>query len=122
MNKTSTSKKQAAAKMEKAVKAAKPAVGSNKRAEAKTQKPESIAGKEAPATIEKTPRRAPKAEAVLTLLKRPDGATSAELMAVTGWQAHSVRGFLSGVVVKKMGLTLGSAKDHQGERRYSLAT
>ena len=57
---------------------------------------------------------------VLDLLKRPDGATLKELMKATGWQAHSVRGFLSGTVGKKMGLTVTSAKGDAGERAYSV--
>jgi len=51
-----------------------------------------------------------KATKVLDLLKRPDRATLAELMNDTGWQAHSVRGFLSGTVSKKLGLAVTSAK------------
>jgi hypothetical protein len=61
-----------------------------------------------------------KAAKVLDLLKGPDGATLAELMKATGWQAHSVRGFLSGTVGKKMGLTVASAKPEGDERRYSV--
>jgi len=57
---------------------------------------------------------------VLDLLKQPGGVTSKELMKATGWQAHSVRGFLSGTVAKKMGLTVGSTKGEDGERRYSV--
>src|SRR5205807_3747930 len=49
-----------------------------------------------------------KAAKILELLKRPGGATSKELMKATGWQPHSVRGFLSGTVGKKMGLTVTS--------------
>jgi hypothetical protein len=55
---------------------------------------------------------------VLDLLKQPGGVTSAELMKATGWQAHSVRGFLSGTVGKKMGLAVTSTKGEDGERRY----
>src|SRR3984957_609751 len=57
---------------------------------------------------------------VLDLLKRPDGVTLKELMKATGWQAHSVRGFLSGTVGKKMGLAVTSTKDEAGERTYSV--
>jgi hypothetical protein len=41
-------------------------------------------------------------------------------MKVTGWQPHSVRGFLSGTVGKKMGLTVTSTKGEDGERSYSI--
>ena len=57
---------------------------------------------------------------VLDLLKRPGGVTARELMKITGWQAHSVRGFLSGVVGKKMGLAVTSNKAEDGERTYSV--
>ena len=57
---------------------------------------------------------------VLDLLKRPDGATLKELMKAPGWQPHSVRGFLSGTVGKKMGLTVTSTKGEDGERTYSV--
>jgi len=57
---------------------------------------------------------------VLDLLKRPEGATAKELLKLTGWQAHSLRGFLSGTVGKKMGLTVTSTKGEDGERSYSV--
>ena len=57
--------------------------------------------------------------AILDLLKR-GGATAKELMKVTGWQPHSVRGFLSGTIRKKMGLEVVSATGDDGERRYSI--
>jgi len=77
----------------------------------------------------KTPKGAKKAKAaregsktnkVLELLKRPGGVTAKELMKATGWQPHSVRGFLSGTVGKKMGLTVISTKAEDGERTYSV--
>jgi hypothetical protein len=43
-----------------------------------------------------------------------------ELMKVSGWQAHSVRGFLSGTVGKKLGLAVTSTKGEDGERSYSV--
>jgi hypothetical protein len=67
-----------------------------------------------------TARDGSKAAKVLDLLKRPNGATLAELMKATGWQAHSVRGFLSGTVGKKLGLTVTSTKAEDGERTYSV--
>jgi hypothetical protein len=61
-----------------------------------------------------------KTSKVLELLKRPEGVTAKELMKATGWQPHSVRGFLSGTVGKKMGLTVTSTKSVEGERTYSV--
>ena len=58
---------------------------------------------------------------VLDLVKRSGGATLKQLMKATGWQAHSVRGFLSGTLGKKMGLKIESSKTNDGERVYSLA-
>ena len=65
-------------------------------------------------------REGSKAAKVLGLLRRPDGASLKELMKATGWLAHSVRGFLSGAVAKRMGLKLVSAKNEDGERRYTV--
>ena len=65
-------------------------------------------------------REGSKKAAVLALLRRPVGATLAEIMEATGWQPHSVRGFLSGAVGKRMGLTVASAKREDGERVYQL--
>jgi hypothetical protein len=61
-----------------------------------------------------------KSAKILDLLKRPGGATAKELMKATGWQAHSLRGFLSGTVGKKMGLAVTSTKGEDGERTYSI--
>ena len=57
---------------------------------------------------------------VLHLLKRSGGATLNDLMQATDWQAHSVRGFLSGTLRKKMGLALTSTNREDGARTYSL--
>jgi len=72
------------------------------------------------ATKAKGARDASKANKVLELLKRSGGATAKELMKATGWQPHSVRGFLSGTVSKKMGLSVTSTKGEDGERTYSV--
>ena len=57
---------------------------------------------------------------VLALLQRKNGATLAEIMKATQWQAHSVRGFISGALGKGMGLAINSAKRQDGERVYSI--
>jgi hypothetical protein len=58
---------------------------------------------------------------VLYLLKRSGCATLKHLVKATGWQPHSVRGFLSGSLGKKMGLNIESRKTNDGERVYKLA-
>jgi hypothetical protein len=65
-------------------------------------------------------RQGSKTAKVLDLLQHSGGATLKELMKATGWQAHSVRGFLSGALGKKMRLTVKSTKAEGGERRYSV--
>lgn len=71
-----------------------------------------------PAAPDKQPS---KAEAVLKLLRRKRGASLAELQAATGWQAHSVRGFLSGTIRKRMRLALTAEPGSDGVRRYAVA-
>ena len=60
-----------------------------------------------------------KAATVIEMLQSPDGALLEELMDATGWQAHSVRGFLSGTLKKKHSFTIVSEK-HDGVRRYRI--
>ena len=61
-----------------------------------------------------------KSDRVLSLLKQASGATLDELMKATKWQAHSVRGFLSGAVRKRKGLMVLSECDGEGTRRYRI--
>jgi uncharacterized protein DUF3489 len=65
-------------------------------------------------------RQGSKTATILEMLKRPEGATAKELLKATAWQPHSLRGFLSGTVGKKMGLTVTSTKGEDGERSYSV--
>ena len=59
---------------------------------------------------------------LLQLVSRPEGASVEDLMQATGWQQHSVRGFLAGTVKKKMGLALTSSKAEGEVRQYRIAT
>ena len=61
-----------------------------------------------------------KQQTCLDLLGRREGATIEDLEEATGWQKHSVRGFLAGAVRKKLGLTLVSEKPDAGLRRYRI--
>ena len=55
-----------------------------------------------------------KQAAVIVLLRRPEGASIAEVVAATGWQPHTVRGLFSGTLKKKLGLTVSSAQEPRG--------
>ncbi|HNY42046.1 MAG TPA: DUF3489 domain-containing protein, partial [Bryobacteraceae bacterium] len=57
---------------------------------------------------------------VVAMLKRPEGATIPQVMAATGWQAHTVRGTFAGAFKKKLGLNLASEKPEGSERIYRL--
>lgn len=114
----------------------KGAAKSQKRAKGAKPKPAAAAKskKATPAkTAVKAPRAAkPKAETdgvragsktaiIIDLLRRAKGATLAEIREAASWQAHSVRGFISGTLGKKMGLTVKSEKREDGTRVYSIA-
>ena len=66
--------------------------------------------------------KANKTATVLDLLRREGGATLDDIMSATGWQAHSVRGFISGVLGRRMGLTVESTKREDGKRAYSVGS
>lgn len=61
-----------------------------------------------------------KKDVILALLRRKNGANISDLETSAGWQAHSVRGFLSGTVKKKLGLNLIVELRDGGGRRYFL--
>ena len=95
-----------AAKPGKAVKPAKKDKAANK-----------AAPKKQPAKA--TGDRMNKKADVIAMMKRAKGATLAEVMEATGWQAHTVRGFVS-ILGSKGGQTIESSKDASGERRYKI--
>jgi hypothetical protein len=64
-------------------------------------------------------RSSSKQETVLCMLRQPKGTTIAAIAKATGWQQHSVRGFLAGVVKKKLKLTVKSEMV-AGQRVYSI--
>src|SRR5271165_3958694 len=70
--------------------------------------------KKAPKSARNDAREGSKTATILELLKRPGGATARELLKATGWQPHSLRGFISGTLGKKMGLTVTSTKGEDG--------
>jgi len=114
-----------------APRAAKPKPGKTARVAPKRAHTAPKKGK--PARSPRAPKRAPKGvkqavgardgsktAKVLDLLKRPGGVSMKELLKSTGWQAHSIRGFLSATVRKKLGLNVTSANMDGGERSYSI--
>lgn len=98
----------------------KPHVAPAKRKSAKKTPPAQKRAKNTQGAKPAKVRDGSKSAKVLDLLHRPKGATLNELMRATGWQTHSVRGFLSGAIGKKMALALTSKKEEAEERTYLL--
>ena len=67
-----------------------------------------------------TSRAHSKQAEVVQMLQRPEGATILQIMAATGWLAHTVRGCLAGAIKKKLGLAIVSEKPDGGDRIYRL--
>jgi hypothetical protein len=65
-------------------------------------------------------REPTKKDLILSMLRRKIGASIDELAEATRWQAHSVRGYLSGTIGKKLKLKVASTKDLKGVRRYAI--
>jgi hypothetical protein len=66
-------------------------------------------------------RSGTKQEALIAMLRAPEGATIEEIVAALDWQSHTVRGVLSGALKKKMGLTITSEKVDGRGRAYKIA-
>jgi hypothetical protein len=66
-------------------------------------------------------REGSKQDLVIQMLRRQSGVTIEDIVGKTSWQAHSVRGFLSGLVKKKLKLPLVSNVGKDGVRRYHIA-
>jgi hypothetical protein len=79
----------------------------------KTGKPKSRS-RSAPASSNSVTRPNTKHARIIAMLRMPTGATIATIMTATDWQQHSVRGFLAGVVRKKLGLNLVSEQTDKG--------
>jgi hypothetical protein len=111
-SKKGTTPKKGTPKGQKAAKGGKATASPKKVAKAgKKAKP---AAKEA-----STPRAESKGAKILELIGRPKGASLAEIMKTTAWQAHSVRGFLS-TAAKKHDLKIESTKTESGDRVYQI--
>ena len=72
-----------------------------------------------PSLVKQTERTETKQGRILAMLRAPSGVTIDAMMHATGWQQHSVRGFLAGVVRKKLGFNLVSAAT-EGGRLYRI--
>ena len=75
---------------------------------------------ETPVTKLPTPRAETKQAMLITLLRSPEGATMDEIVAATGWLAHTARGAMSGALGKKLGLVVTAEKDTARGRVYRL--
>ena len=61
-----------------------------------------------------------KLAALVVAISRPQGATNLQLMLATGWQPHSVRGAISGLLRKRLGLNVVLTRNAAGERAYRI--
>jgi hypothetical protein len=90
-----------------------------KSAKSAAKNPAKPSKKAAKSPANKSPRAESKGAKILELIGRAKGATLAEIIKATGWQPHSVRGFLS-TAGKKRGIEIESAKNDAGERVYQI--
>ena len=74
-----------------------------------------------PITTERKIREGTKQALVIEMLRRPEGASIAEIVEATSWASHTTRGFLAGALKKKLGLCIDSEKEEARGRVYRLA-
>ena len=74
-----------------------------------------------PVSTERKMREGTKQARVIEMLRRPQGATIAEIVEATSWASHTTRGFLAGALKKKLGLAIDSEKEEARGRVYRLA-
>jgi transglutaminase/protease-like cytokinesis protein 3 len=89
-----------------------------------TEQSQTIVPRRGKTPTETGPRRGhngTKTERIIALLKQPSGATLKEIMAETGWKPHSVRGFISGQLSRRLGFRIKSFK-RAGERVYRIVS
>jgi Protein of unknown function (DUF3489) len=89
-------------------------------AKVKAKKSQAKAPRRARAQKSATEARSNKKAEVIAMIKRAKGATLAEIVDATGWQKHTVRGFVS-ILGSKGGVKVESAKNAAGERTYRIA-
>ena len=103
------------------------AVGKRRPAPKGVQKMDALTKREATHALQKLEVTAPsirpgtKLAAIIDAMRNPDGATVAQMMAGTGWQAHTVRGAISGMVRKRLGYEVATEKGKDGQRAYRIA-
>jgi len=88
--------------------------------DAKKPAPETTTAGEPAASKKRKPRKGTKQALVIEMLRRPEGATLAEIVEATHWASHTTRGFLAGAIKKKLGLIIESTKDDARGRIYRL--
>ena len=115
-SKKDASQKKGAPKGQKTAKGGKAKAAAPKKEAKATKK----AAKPAAAKKASAPRAESKGAKILEMIGRAKGATLAEIMKATDWQAHSVRGFIS-IAAKKNRIKIESAKNEAGDRVYRMA-
>ena len=95
-----------------------PATNGKRKPAKKTKPAKKAARPKKPASKPKSDRTNKKAE-VIAMMKRAKGATLAEIMKATGWQSHTVRGFVS-ILGSKGRENIESSKNAAGERTYKI--